>query len=162
MLTKRLWKDHGIHSRLRSQLTKSLYSQRCCVAVSPGHLIVDILQSSINFICDVSVKLHISNGRTWYQTLLECSQINGIEAYLLAAQCRWTRHVIQMDNHRIPKRSPLTQGSRSCGGQYKRFKASLRANLKSCGIPFAKLESRTSNRTTWRSTFRSKATGHAN
>ena len=52
-------------------------------------------------------------------TVRECSQISGIEAYLLAAQFRWTGHLIQMNNHRIQKHfnSQLTQGSRTCGGQ---------------------------------------------
>jgi len=55
---------------------------------------------------------------------LECYQISGIKTYLLAAQFRWTSYLIRMDNHRIPKQilySRLTQGSRSCGGQYIRY-----------------------------------------
>jgi len=89
-------------------------------------------------------------------TVLEHCQISGIETYLLAAHFRWTGHVIHMEDHQIPKRlySQLTQGSQSCGGQFKRYKDSLKANLKSCGIPFAEQESRASDRPAWRTTCR--------
>jgi len=63
--------------------------------------------------------------------------------YLLAAQFRWTVHVIRMDENRIPKQifyCLLTRGSRSCGGNSNATRHA-KANLKSCGIPFAEFES---------------------
>jgi len=86
-------------------------------------------------------------------TVLERCRISGIETYLRAAHFRW----IRTEEHRIPKRffySQLTQGSRFCRGQLKRYKDALKANLKSCGIPFAKQESRASDRPAWHSTCR--------
>ena len=85
--------------------------------------------------------------------VLERCDIWGIEAYLMAAQLRWTGHVIRMDDNRIPKMtfySQLTNGTRSCGGQFKRYKDALKANLKACSIPADELESRASNRDSWR------------
>ena len=90
-------------------------------------------------------------------TVLERCQINGIESYLIAAQFRWTSHVIRMDDYRIPKQifyGQLAKGSRYCGGQFKRYKDTLKSNLKSCGIPSAELETRASDRPTWRTTCR--------
>jgi len=62
-----------------------------------------------------------------------------------------------MEEHRIPNRlfySQLTQSSLSCGEQFKRYKDTLKANLKSCGIPFDELESRASDRPVWHTTCR--------
>jgi len=127
------------------------------MTVSPGHLIVGTSQSSIWFIFAVSIRLGISNGKTWSQTRLSSRAVRSValKLNLLAAQFRWTDYVIHMDEHRIPKQifyGQLTQGSQSCGVQFKRYKDTLKANLKSCGIPFAELESCTCGRTAWRTT----------
>ena len=85
--------------------------------------------------------------------VLERCQISGIESILMAAQFRWTDHVIRMDDRRIPKQvfyGQLANGKRACGGQYKRYKGTLKANLKTCGIPPDELESLVSDRITWR------------
>ena len=69
-------------------------------------------------------------------TVLERCEISGIESILMAAQFRWTGHVIRMDDRRIPKQvfyGQLANGKRACGGQYKRYKDTLKANLKTCG-----------------------------
>ena len=62
----------------------------------------------------------------------------------MKAQLRWTGHVIRMEDDRIPKRTfygQMTDGTHSTGGQLKRFKDSLKANLKACHIPPIELES---------------------
>ena len=67
----------------------------------------------------------------------------------MGSQLRWIGHVIRMDDHRIPKQvlySQLAHGTRSCGGQYKRYKDTLKANLKACNIPTADLEDRAMDR----------------
>ena len=61
----------------------------------------------------------------------------------MKAQFRWTGHVICMEDDRIPKRTfyrLMTDGTHSTGGQLKRFKDSLKANLKTCHIPPMELE----------------------
>jgi len=90
-------------------------------------------------------------------TVLERCQDQWHWNYLLAAQFRWTSHVIHMEEHRIPKQifyGLLTWVSRFCGGQFKRYKDTLKVKLKMCGIPFAELESRSSDRTAWPTTCR--------
>ena len=62
-----------------------------------------------------------------------------------------------MNDYRIPKRifySQLAHGTRTCGGQYKRYKDTLKANMKTCGIPSAELESRVVDRDAWRTSCR--------
>ena len=81
--------------------------------------------------------------------VLELCEISGIESFLVAAQFRWTGHVIRMSDFRIPKQmfySQLASGSRSTGGQYKRYEDTLKANLKACDIAPNYLESSVSDR----------------
>ena len=86
-------------------------------------------------------------------SVLERCQISGIEAFLMTAQFRWTGHVVRMEDDRIPKQTlygQLADGTRSIGGQLKRFKDGLKANLKACGIPPMELESLARDRSQWR------------
>ena len=59
-----------------------------------------------------------------------------------------------MDNSRIPKQIFYGHGTRSQGGQLKRYKDALKANLKNCNITDADLEQRASDRTGWRAACR--------
>jgi len=85
--------------------------------------------------------------------VLETCHITGIEAFLLSAQLRWTGHVIRMEDNRLPKQvfySQLEQGTRSHGGQRKRYKDMLKSNLKACNINPHDLESSIQDRSSWR------------
>jgi len=65
--------------------------------------------------------------------VLQICNISIIEALLVAAQFRWTGHVIRMSSDRLPKiifYSELKDGARSRGGQRKTCKDTLKANLK--------------------------------
>jgi len=78
--------------------------------------------------------------------MLQICNISGIEALLIAAQFRWTGHVIRMNTDRLPKiifYSELKDGARSRGDQRKRYKDTLKANLKRCSIAPADLETQT-------------------
>ena len=86
--------------------------------------------------------------------VLQICNISGIEALLIAAQFRWTSHVIRMSNDRLPKiifYSELKDGARASGGQRKRYKDTLKANLKRCSIVPANLETLVMERSKWRS-----------
>ena len=79
--------------------------------------------------------------------------MSGIESILMAAQFRWTGHVIRMDHSRIPKQvfyGQLANGKRACDRQYKCYKDTLKANLNNFGIPPDDLEYLASDRITWR------------
>jgi len=56
---------------------------------------------------------------------------------LLQAQLRWVDHVARMPDIRMPKQvfyGELEAGRRLTGGPVKRYKNSLKTNLKACGI----------------------------
>uniref|UniRef100_H3AXU5 Uncharacterized protein n=1 Tax=Latimeria chalumnae TaxID=7897 RepID=H3AXU5_LATCH len=58
-----------------------------------------------------------------------------------------------MPNVRLPKQllySQLRQGQRTCGGQRKCFKDTLKANIKKCGIDIINWEKLAQDRATWR------------
>ena len=78
-----------------------------------------------------------------------------IESMLLHRQLRWLGHVIRMPHSRLPHcvlYGQLTLGRRSVGGQKKRFKDQIKSILKRCNIPFSRLETLASERSTWNST----------
>jgi hypothetical protein len=86
--------------------------------------------------------------------VLEKCHITGIEAFVIAAQLRWSGHVARMDNTRIPKAifyGQLRDGARSRGGQRKRFKDVLKANLKVCNIETLGWDVAAAHRSLWRS-----------
>jgi len=59
-------------------------------------------------------------------------------------------HVVRMDNRRLPRiifYGQLQQGERSCGGQRKRYKDALKADLTILDINRAHLESLTADTT---------------
>ena len=81
--------------------------------------------------------------------------IQEIESMLPHCHLRWLGHVIRMPHSILPHCVPYGQlrlDHRSVGGQKKRLKNHIKSILKKCNIPFSRLETLTSNRTTWRST----------
>ena len=76
-----------------------------------------------------------------------------IEAMLLKSCLRWTGHVVRMEDHRIPKQllfGELEQGQRRQGRPCKRFKDTVKAGLKWCGIPPTELVATALDRQRWR------------
>ena len=76
-----------------------------------------------------------------------------IEAMLLKSCLRWTGHVIRMEDHRIPKQllfGQLEQGHKRQGRPCKRFKDTVKAGLKWCGIPPTELVAAALDRQLWR------------
>ena len=164
-LSKRLWNDHGIQLTTKIAvykavvLTTLLYGceswtlyRRHTAKLDQFHL------RCLRKIAHIKWQDMIPNTE-----VLERCNISGIESLLMAAQLRWIGHVIRMDDYRIPKQvffSQLAHGSRSCGGQYKRYKDTLKANLKACDIPANELESLALDRSSWRTTCREAIEKH--
>ena len=74
-----------------------------------------------------------------------------IESMLLHRQLRWLGHVFRMPHSRLPHYvlyGQLKLGRRSVGGQKKRFKDHIKSILKRCNIPFSRLETLQSERST--------------
>ena len=85
--------------------------------------------------------------------MLERSPSTGIEALLIASQLRWAGHVWRMGDKRIPKQllyGELWEGGRHRGGQRKRFKDTLKHNMKQCGIGVDQWETVAGDRVRWR------------
>jgi len=75
--------------------------------------------------------------------VLQICNVTSIEAFLITAQLRWTGHVLHMGDNGLPKAifcSELEEGTRSRGGQRKRYKDTLKANLNRCDIAPPELE----------------------
>jgi len=69
--------------------------------------------------------------------VLRICDITGIEMMLLQEQLRWVGHVVRMPDIRIPKQvfyREVEAGRRLPGGPVKRYKDSLKTNLKACDI----------------------------
>ena len=99
-------------------------------------------------------------GITWqdripHVDILQATSSTSIEAMIMKRQLRWVGHVIRMPENRLPRQllyGELLEGTRSVGGQKKRYKDQLKATLKACNIPPDQLETLASNRSLWRST----------
>ncbi|KAI8513757.1 hypothetical protein Bbelb_080810 [Branchiostoma belcheri] len=81
------------------------------------------------------------------------AHVEPLETLLLQRQLRWAGHVIRMPGNRLPRHilyGELTNGCRSVGGQHKRYKDNLKANLKKCGLQPHRLEEAAAERSRWR------------
>ena len=89
--------------------------------------------------------------------VLQICGVTGIEAFLMSAHFRWTGHVTRMDDTRLPKIAlygELERGTRSHGGQRKRYKDMLKSSMKACGMQPDELETLTADRSSWRTLFK--------
>ena len=91
--------------------------------------------------------------------VLSRAESQSIPAILKKTQLRWAGHVSRMSNNRLPKKllfSELVDGQRSRGGQRKRFKDSLKANMKEMDIDPSTWEVEAADRSSWRTELRKK------
>ena len=89
-------------------------------------------------------------------SVLQEAKMTSIEAYVIKGQLRWSGHVVRMTDERLPKQifySQLKDGKRTKGGQKKRYKDSLKTNLKKCDIDFTNWEETAKNRPLWKTTI---------
>ena len=79
--------------------------------------------------------------------------ISGIETFLLQSQFRWVSHIVRMPDFRIPKQAFFGQLARGCrlqGGPVRRYKDSLKINLRACDLAPSVLQTAPLDRSVWR------------
>lgn len=89
--------------------------------------------------------------------VLAISKSRSIESMIVAIQLRWAGHVIRMEDSRLPKRifyGELKTGKRPQFKPKKRFKDSLKENIKNVNIGLNKWEEESQNRDVWRKTVK--------
>jgi hypothetical protein len=105
--------------------------------------------------------LHIKwQDKTPDTEVLQRAEMTSVYAMLRRSQLRWAGHVCRMPDERLPKRmfyGELVEGKRSRGGQKKRFKDTLKASMKSCGIDPHSWEQLAKDREGWRHQINSGA-----
>ena len=105
-------------------------------------------QRSLRSILKISWEDHRTNV-----SVLEEANCTSIEAMMIKNQLRWAGHVVRMTDSRLPKQlfySELSDGSRKVGKPRKRFKDSLKENLKLCDINYRTWETDAMERSVWR------------
>ena len=88
--------------------------------------------------------------------ILEQADTTSIEAHIVRSQLSWAGHVRRMPDTRVPKQllyAELSPGKRKTGGQWKRYKDQLKANLKMCEMDL-QWETTAEDRAYWRRTSR--------
>ena len=88
-----------------------------------------------------------------HNEILQRTNCDSIEAHIARRTLRWVGHVIRMPDERLPKQvlfSELAEGTRSAGGQKKRYKDHVKASLKACNIDPSQLEGLAEDRPIWR------------
>ena len=95
--------------------------------------------------------------------VLQRAQMESVHGMLKRSQLRWAGHVRRMPDERLPKRlfyGELKEGKRSHGGQRKRYKDTLKASLKCCGINPDTWEITAQDRSAWRTVAMSGVSGY--
>jgi len=158
-LSKRLWDDHGI--RLDTKI--SVYVAAILPILLYGCESWTLYRRNIRKLDQFHMRClrRIAHVR-WQDKIpntevLQICGVTGIEAFIMSAHFRWVGHVTRMDDTRLPKIAfycELEHGTRSLGGQRKRFKDMLKTNMKACDMQPKELESLTADRSSWRSLFK--------
>ena len=77
---------------------------------------------------------HQVAGQSVQLQVLEKCGLPSIDCLIIKCQLRWTAHIVRMEDDRIPKMllyGQLREGHRDQGRPFKRYKDTLKANLKS-------------------------------
>ena len=156
-LNSRVWSQHGINLRTKIKVYNAVVLSTLLFSCETWTCYRRHIQVLENFhmrhlrqLLGIKWQDKISNAR-----VLMMSNSTGIEAWIIRAQLRWTGHVIRMPEDRLPHQTlyaELSHGKRNRGGQMKRFKDTLKANLKACDINPDELDSLVTDRNAWRHT----------
>ena len=154
-LYKRVWNCHNLKKDTKVcvyravVLTTLLYGAESWVTYRRHiSLLERFHQRCLRTILNIKWEDYITNVE-----VLQTSKCISIEAMLLKTQLRWAGHVSKMEEHRLPKQTffgELAFGHRDVGGQYKRYKDTLKKGLIASGIDEDNWESTAKDRDSWR------------
>jgi len=154
-LSKRLWKDRGIKLQTKMATYRAVVIPTllyCCETWTTyrRHLkqLEQFHQRCLRNILGIRWQDRVPNT-----VVLERSGLPSIEKQVIQAQLRWSGHIVRMSNARIPKMllyGQLRDGHRDTGRPMKRFKDSVKENLKACNISLRDWETSALDRSSWR------------
>ena len=154
-LEKRVWSDRDITINVKISvywtcvLTALLYSSECWT--THRHHLKQLERFHQNCLRRIlKIKWQSLTPDTVVLRKAKCSSV---ESLVMKNQLRWAGHVVRMEDNRIPKQcfyGELACGKRPRHGPKKRFKDTIKNNLKSFKMPVDNWEELAMNRAEWR------------
>ena len=158
-LEKRVWSDCGITISTKLDVYRSCVLSTLLYAAETWtthirhiKLLERFHQNCLRRILKVKWQSHVPDTE-----ILEKAKCLNIESMIITAQLRWTGHIVRMNDERLPKQifyGQLAQGKRKQQKPKKRFKDSLKDNLKLVNIDIDSWEGKALNRNAWRKLIR--------
>ena len=138
-LRKKVWESNGLTTRTKLKVYKAvvlpslLYScETWTVYISHANTLNRFHLDCLRKILRVKWQDKIPDTE-----VLRLADLPSIHTILGKTQLQWSGHVSRMDDYRLPKRlfyGELSAGKRSVGGQYKRYKDTLKVTMKNFHI----------------------------
>jgi len=154
-LYDRVWSQRGLHLSTKIQVYRAVVLSALLYGCETWTLHMRHVRLLESFhIRHLRAILRIRwQDRITNEEVLQRAQMTSLEAMLIKAQLRWSGHVLRMDDSRLPKcvlYGELSSGKRHPGGQYLRYKDSLKRPLNKCNIGLTDWEEQASYRSVCR------------
>ena len=155
-LRKKVWESNGLTTRTKLKVYKAVVLPSLLYSCETWTVYSSHANTLNRFHLDCLRKI----PRVKWQDkipdteVLRLADLPSIHTILGKNQLRWSGHVSRMDDYRLPKHlfyGELLAGKCSVGGQYKRYKDTLKVTMKNFHIDPDNWEQAAQDRPTWRS-----------